>query len=604
MDSGACALRMLGAAIMTGIAQASLMKAMTEGVALYWIATGLSVAAVVSITASVLRAASIVFGSPGIPVGMNMIALFVVAIMVACCGGSVVAYTNANDALLETVLMGVVLVASGTGVFLACNLRGIALLPIVLYTSLCCDPDYIAIMNPGRPSWVIYGNMIANVGMVVLAGAGGCTTYLQDQRLCYAIAFYFSSVGTIVVSPDFGSGCCCVVVGAIIGYGTILLGRRARVLPPALQRCKFSSLGHLRKMLASGQQIRRCQEMPEDAFADVGKAAILIITSHRWLDRFTCDVLDASGNAVRLNSMLRRLSISFPETMVSAFHLGLFMGLRSMWKALVHGGSDVLLFFDFMGLPQIGLTADGEQIARTAEETTLFVEALPSMGAFYGMYPVLVIPEVTAEVHPYFTSGWCSSEFYTAMLAKQLDQYSAEAISDFNEYRRSSDLCLTQSVLDSICSGSLSETDVVEFNTLFSQDLQRKRLFNEADREIIGGIVEGFLLRRQLTDAINRQDVADVKRHLEHMEEKGLRAILHQAVDETVDTFLHLAVRLASTDIVQLLLQAGADPTLRNRYGDTPTLWYMWPRMSAGARTCRSWQGDANNRYQTLLTAP
>ena len=78
------------------------------------------------------------------------------------------------------------------------------------------------------------------------------------------------------------------------------------------------------------------------------------------------------------------------------------------------------------------------------------------------------------------------------MLAKQLHQYSAEAIGDFNEYRHSNDLRLTQTTLDCICFGSLAETDVVEFNSSFSQDLQQKQFFNEDDRETVRGIVEGF----------------------------------------------------------------------------------------------------------------
>eukprot|EP00928_Gymnodinium_smaydae_P087997 TRINITY_DN72158_c0_g1_i1.p1 TRINITY_DN72158_c0_g1~~TRINITY_DN72158_c0_g1_i1.p1 ORF type:complete len:604 (+),score=53.63 TRINITY_DN72158_c0_g1_i1:55-1866(+) len=602
MKSGTCALCMLGAGITINAAQFFLMKAMTEGLASYWAVTTVSLVSVVIISVSVVRSAGVVLGRPEVPMGMNIIMSFVVALLLIVFSFMMFLGTHAieSNPLLTTVIWASFAVTNAGVMFLGVHVRGIALFPFGLFSFVFCSPDVIAAFNPGRPSWVIYANLIGNMCTCAFIVAGGFTTYLQDQRLCYAISFYLASVSTIVIAPDFGTGLSSAVTSVIIGYGCILLGRRARVLPPALQKCKFGRLGYLRNMLASGQQITRCQEMPDDAFGDVGKAAILIIISHRWLNHFTCDIIDSKGQGVRMSSMLKRLSVSFPETWAEAFQSGMIAGLRSAWNSLIHGGSDVLLFFDFMGLPQIGITEDGKQIPRTREEADLFNEALQSMGAFYGMYPVLVVPEVTAEVHPYFSSGWCSSEFYTAMLAKQLDQFSEQAVGDFNAYCRSNHLALTPAVLDKIRSGSLAEPDVVEFNKLFSQDLQQKKLYNEGDRSIIGSIVEGFLLRRLLTDAISTQNVADVERHLEHVKEKGLGAILHQAVDSSVDTFLHLAVRLPSMDIVQLLLRAGADPTLRNRYGDTPTLWYMWPRMSPGARLCRSWQSDANAGYQAL----
>merc|ERR1712083_811955 len=70
---------------------------------------------------------------------------------------------------------------------------------------------------------------------------------------------------------------------------------------------------------------------------------------------------------------------------------------------------------------------------RTQAEADVFYEALPSMGNLYTVYPVVVLPEVTEGVHGYFGSGWCCSEFYSAMLAKQLTQFSPHAIDDWIE---------------------------------------------------------------------------------------------------------------------------------------------------------------------------
>merc|ERR1719199_880396 len=101
---------------------------------------------------------------------------------------------------------------------------------------------------------------------------------------------------------------------------------------------------------------------------------------------------------------------------------------------MTHTGYDVLLFFDFAGLPQIGKRADGSLIERTKEETEIFQEALPAMGVLYTMLDVLVIPEVTDDVRPYFSSGWCYSEFVSALLAKTLVAYSSQAFTDYSTW--------------------------------------------------------------------------------------------------------------------------------------------------------------------------
>eukprot|EP00929_Paragymnodinium_shiwhaense_P001324 TRINITY_DN101548_c0_g1_i2.p3 TRINITY_DN101548_c0_g1~~TRINITY_DN101548_c0_g1_i2.p3 ORF type:complete len:182 (+),score=8.03 TRINITY_DN101548_c0_g1_i2:776-1321(+) len=173
--------------------------------------------------------------------------------------------------------------------------------------------------------------------------------------------------------------------------------------------------------------------------------------------------------------MVQRLGSIFPFTVLeSCSGCSAFAG--SLWRGLVHGGSDVLVFFDFMGLPQIGQTSDGELVPRTEEETTIFQEALPLMGALYSMYPVLVLQEVTQDVHPYFSSGWCSSEFYTALLAKQLERFSPEAILSFKEHLDASGARMSYTTLANLCSGTIDETFVQEsFNEVFAADLATKR---------------------------------------------------------------------------------------------------------------------------------
>ena len=73
---------------------------------------------------------------------------------------------------------------------------------------------------------------------------------------------------------------------------------------------------------------------------------------------------------------------------------------------------------------------------------------------------------------------------------------------------------------------------------------------------------------------------------LEEVDSKRRWAILDQSVDASQNTPLHIAVQAGFADIVRVLLDAGANPQLRNVYGDTPSQWRMWPRLGAAARLC------------------
>merc|ERR1719401_275342 len=76
----------------------------------------------------------------------------------------------------------------------------------------------------------------------------------------------------------------------ILIFALCLIQRRSRILPPGLADARFVRLGYLRRMVAEGLPIQRCQALPEEAFGDPSKAAHLIVISHRWLDRFACDL--------------------------------------------------------------------------------------------------------------------------------------------------------------------------------------------------------------------------------------------------------------------------------------------------------------------------
>lgn len=276
-----------------------------------------------------------------------------------------------------------------------------------------------------------------------------------------------------------------------------------------------------------------------------------------------------------------------------------------LWNGMTTGGSDVLLFFDFMSLPQIGQLSDGSLIERTEDEKELFFEALPAMGAMYAIYQVLVIPEVSRDVHPYFSSGWCFSEFCTALLSQKLEQLSSKAIDEYIAWLAATDDCaLSADTLRQLNIGTLTEESVSAFLCMFDADLVNKKLFNEDDRPTIGGIVQGYLLKRLLTDAVRNQDEAGVKRYLAAVAEQQLDKTLDHAVDESLDTLLHIAVKFASVEIVHALLDAGADPIARNIRGDTPSQLHMLPRPGAGARLCRAWALCPANVYHELATGP
>jgi len=300
--------------------------------------------------------------------------------------------------------------------------------------------------------------------------------------------------------------------------------------------------------------------------------------------------------------MVQRLGHHFPDTWTCSW--------KRFWQSLKVSDADVLVFFDFMALPQISKNDDGTIIERTKKEQLLFCEALPEMGTLYTMLQVMVLPEVSPGVHSYSSSGWCFSEFQSALLMQKLNVYSAtfteqylkesitqEGLSDDStKFKRNSNKMIAKFKSRTITAESLEN-----FTKWFERELALKCFHCEADREIVRGIVLGFLLRRRLKDAILSQQVGEVQQLLLDHRKAGLGSTINQALDEMHNTLLHVAARLPSMEITHALLEAGADPEVRNLRGDQPLQLFMWPRMcSGGAKAVRKY---LSNKCKTVSSA-
>ena len=109
------------------------------------------------------------------------------------------------------------------------------------------------------------------------------------------------------------------MVTLLSSYWFILIKRNFRRLPPGLSKMKFVTLAHLKSMLRHNQSICRFQELPSTAFGNSQKSSYLIVTSHRWLNRYTCDVpSNDCPNGVRLTGMAEQLESIFSLTSLSA----------------------------------------------------------------------------------------------------------------------------------------------------------------------------------------------------------------------------------------------------------------------------------------------
>jgi len=373
----------------------------------------------------------------------------------------------------------------------------------------------------------------------------GAFTYVQNWL---RLAVYVSSTMAVV-------------------YLFFLFCRRSYRLPPALEGIKWVRLSYLREMYKKGDRIKRCQDLPSRAFGDFSKAKYLIILSHRWIDRFACD----SPDGLRLRTMLEKLNSHFSPGGCCTGRT-ICERWRRMWKSMV-GGAEVLIFFDFMSLPQEALASDGTVIPRTPKELAVFMRCLPNMGSLYSMLPVLVCEEVPEGVAPYDTSGWCFSELNIANLGNQLSVYSPQHVQPFLE-----------------TSGHLDK---------FEGSLQTKVFFKECDRHAVLNIGNDFLRKRRLMDAIKEKRASDINVICTELNGDRLQDLLDQPVDQVLNTCLHLAVAARFEDGVKILMHHGANPKLRNLHGDTPTQWFMWSRVGAAAKACRQSRPDRPSTTNT-----
>jgi len=339
-------------------------------------------------------------------------------------------------------------------------------------------------------------------------------------------------------------------------YVSLLFQRRYRPLPPGLDRCKFVRLGYLRKMVAKGLPIRRCQALPTEAFGDVRTSSYLIIISHRWLHRFTCDVLtNDHPKGLRLETMVSALEDHFSaKGLPKPFAQGYFSQLR----AALTGGYDVLVFFDFMCIPQVGWdSTTNELIPRTPEEEVVFKECLPNMGALYSQFPVIILDDVPDGAVSYFDSGWCFSELSTAQASRQLDRFSPKW-----------------------SGGSKKHEDLVV-------ELSEKLFAHASDKAVVETILKVYSAKGILVSAVEESNVDAVNAILSTTSDDVKSVILNQSVDDMFNSILHRAVAKKNTEIVEMLLEHGADPRLRNERGDAPHQWLMWPRRGRAARLVR-----------------
>jgi len=68
-----------------------------------------------------------------------------------------------------------------------------------------------------------------------------------------------------------------------------------------------------------------------------------------------------------MDTMLALLHAYYPKSLREAYKAGPL----PLWRSLTISAGDVVIFFDFACLPQIGLGSNGEQILRTDDETMI-----------------------------------------------------------------------------------------------------------------------------------------------------------------------------------------------------------------------------------------
>jgi len=215
------------------------------------------------------------------------------------------------------------------------------------------------------------------------------------------------------------------------------------------------------------------------------------------------------------------------------------------------------------------------------------------MGLLYSSFPVLIDSLVPQGVTSYLSSGWCNCELNIARLGRQLATYSFDEVANLKELQASvEEEEHVQAQLDdmSMVAHVSARTSMSSGEKTFVSKLPEKNFFNEADRNIVRTIVLDFYRKKRLGFAIADKQVFEVNTILSELDRDHRWALLDQSMDEAQNTALHLAVRTGCLDVVRVLLANGADPKLRNYYGDNPSQWFGWPRVRAAGRFLRNAQ--------------
>jgi len=535
-----------------------------------WVLFGASAPLSVIVLDVSLRAAGIEFGSPELSceqhVGEMVKALPALAL---------VGFTPPLQVAFPAMDFPVLLLQAAFHLVTGLNVRGAGL--VVLFLA-----------RPVNAAWVLTdispseerGALHIHVSLGLSVALGIWTKYFHDQRLAFCIGHMQLVAGTFfyryfVTYPSVLYQISLPFILALMCFLTLLFQRRLRNLPPVLDAIKFTRLGFIRGSARCSGPILRCQSMPACAFGDVRKARTLIAVSHRWLDRDTCDVqTPAFPMGLHLGTMRRILNTHFGPTRAEqpsfARRLRHVLGRRAM------GGWDLVVFFDFTGLPQE---------PRSEEEERAFRQCLPHMGMLYSMFPTMVLHEVTLGTHGFLESGWCFCEFQTAKLGKQLSTYSRDAIDALSQ---ESDVWSCSTLLARYSSGGDDCTEE-DFISQVQAELEQKHFLNPTDTEEVRRIISAFALKRVMLDAIEGGSMEQLRSAVSRLRGQQLaQSTLDQPVNKALETLLHVAVRKGNAAATKFLLDSGASPARRNLRGDVPAQCFMLPRCGEVASLCRT----------------
>ena len=144
------------------------------------------------------------------------------------------------------------------------------------------------------------------------------------------------------------------------------------------------------------------------------------------------------------------------------------------------------------------------------------------MGTLYSIFPVLVLTAVPDGdiTHSYHDSGWCSCEVNIALLGKTLHEYSQDKITSI---LRISFITLGE--------GNMGEIAAAKFEERTRAEISSKHFFHDSDRTVALGIVQGFMAKRILADAIKQRDIEVIVKQIASLRDTGLLATLDEPVD-------------------------------------------------------------------------